>query len=512
MPSEERRLHPASVLFALGSLLRGFAIPGVLVLFTAGSRGWDWQVWVMWLAIPYFFAAVARYLSFRYRYEPGELVIRSGLLFKNERHVPYARIQNLDAVQNPVHRLLGVVEVRVETGGGEEPEAKMSVLPLLDFEEMRRRVFAGRGGEAAAGAASAVVAASATPPASRPLLALPARELALAGLIENRGFVVIAAAFGLLWELGLLDRAMDRVFGDDASGRGVVLAVVRAARGAGGLPVRQIVLFLAAFAGFLLLVRLLSMAWTLVRLHGFRLTREGDDLRREFGLVTRVKATVPLHRVQTLTIREGPLHRLFRRTAVRVETAGGGGEDSEARQREWLAPIVRREALPGLLAEVLPELDLATVAWQPPHPRALRREFTGGVLVAGAATLPFVLLLAWWTPALLALLLAWAYAAARLAVAHTGWAAIETGSAGAVAFRSGSFRRRTTVVRYAKIQAVEMVASPFDRRHAMARVRVDTAGAGDLSHRVDIPYLAEDTARDLYRRLAAQAARTEFRW
>ena len=118
----------------------------------------------------------------------------------------------------------------------------------------------------------------------------------------------------------------------------------------------------------------------------------------------------------------------------------------------------------------------------------------------------------WWTPALFALLLAWAYAGARLYVAHTAWAAIETGGAGAIAFRSGSFRRRTTVARYAKIQAVEMVTSPFDRRHAMARVRVDTAGAGDLSHRVDIPYLAQDTARDLYRRLASHAARTEFRW
>jgi hypothetical protein len=47
--------------------------------------------------------------------------------------------------------------------------------------------------------------------------------------------------------------------------------------------------------------------------------------------------------------------------------------------------------------------------------------------------------------------------------------------------------------------------SPFDRRHAMARVRVDTAGAGDLAHRVDIPYPARDLC-DLL------ALRTAFRW
>ena len=73
----------------------------------------------------------------------SELVIRSGLVFRSERHIPYARIQNIDAVQNVLHRLLNVVEVEVETGGGETSEATMSVLPMAAFHEMRERVFAG---------------------------------------------------------------------------------------------------------------------------------------------------------------------------------------------------------------------------------------------------------------------------------------------------------------------------------------------------------------------------------
>ena len=46
----------------------------------------------------------------------------------------------------------------------------------------------------------------------------------------------------------------------------------------------------------------------------------------------------------------------------------------------------------------------------------------------------------------------------------------------------------------------------------MARVRVDTAGAGGSSHRVDIPYLSLETARELCGRLTFEAARTELRW
>ena len=47
------------------------------------------------LAIPFAFLSLFEYLSFRYRYDANEMVIRTGFLFRNERHVPYARIQNL---------------------------------------------------------------------------------------------------------------------------------------------------------------------------------------------------------------------------------------------------------------------------------------------------------------------------------------------------------------------------------------------------------------------------------
>ena len=185
MPSD-RRLHPLSVLFALGKQLRQFALPAIFLLFTARSSGWGWEIWAPLFIIPSMIAAVVRYISFRYRYEPHEMVVRTGLIFRNERHVPYTRIQNLDAKQNLFHRLLNVVEVRVQTGGGTEPEATMSVLPIADFEEMRRRVFEGKGGEEApalpADAADPEAPAVPAPAAGRTLLHLPLRELLLLGL------------------------------------------------------------------------------------------------------------------------------------------------------------------------------------------------------------------------------------------------------------------------------------------------------------------------------------------
>jgi putative membrane protein len=339
------------------------------------------------------------------------------------------------------------------------------------------------------------------------LLKLRPRELLLAGFIDSRGLVIVGAAFGLLWEAGLFDPTIDMIFGESASGRGLVRQFVRGLFGGGVPSPGSVALMAGALAAVLLVIRMLSMIWSLVRLYGFRLERTGDDLRTEFGLFTRVMATIPLRRIQTLTIREGPLHRFFTTASVRVDSAGSEGGEG-AVKRESLAPIIGRDAISQLLRNVLPDVDMSRMAWQPVDPRGFRRALRVSLVVALLATAPFVVMLRWWTLALLAVLSAWAVVHARLYVKHLGWALVDQ----AVLFRSGYLWRYVTIARFTKIQAVSMNESPFDRRARMARVRVDTAGASDLSHRVDIPYLGRDTAGRLHHLLAGQAARTTFRW
>lgn len=504
----ERRLHPLSFVFDIVGQVRQFVVPAGVVLVGAGSAGLDWQVWLVLLVIPSAVLALVRALTFRYRFDPGELVITSGLIFRNERHVPYGRIQNIDAVQNVLHRLLRVVEVRIETGGGNEEEARMRVLPLPALDEMRERVFAGRAGGAADAAAGAVAAPTVE---RRPVLALGPRELLLAGFIDSRGLIIVGAAFGLLWEVGLFDSTLGMVFGKsdvEANGRSLVRQVIRALLGGSVPSLGRIAVLVLAFAAFVFVIRLLSMCWSLIRLWGFRLHRAGDDLGTEFGLFTRVMATIPLRRIQTVTVRESPLHRVFKTASIRVDSAGGDGGTGSATRRESLAPIIRRADLPRVLAEVLPDVDVAGATWRPVDPRGFWRALKGSLVLVVCLTLPFILLLRWWTFAWAAVLVAWAVVHARLYVKHLGWGVGDQ----AVLFRSGWLWRELSVARFNKIQAVTLRESPFDRRARMASVAVDTAGAADASHRVAIPYLARSTADELHHRLSDEAARTAFRW
>jgi putative membrane protein len=512
----EQRLHPISILFAFGGSLKAFALPGLGVMImgrsrsVGGSEFQNWEFWMMLLLIPAALHAIARYLSYRVRYENTELVIRSGILFRNERHVPYARIQNLEAVRNVFHRLFGVVEVRVENAAGQEPEASISVLPLAAFEEMRRRVFEGRG---AAGVATPSIVTAVTNDAAatgdaRSLLRLSLRDLLLCGFIENRGMVPIAAAYGFLWEFGPLSRVWSRIVDDESAQAGLVRDVIRTIEAGQWPSLDQMMLVLVGLAGLLIFVRIVSMGWAVVRLYGFALSRAGEDLRTEYGLFTRIASTTPLSRIQTMIVRESPLHRWLGRVSIRVETAGSSkaGKPNGGMEREWLAPIIHASELPALTRHILPGLEPQTIEWQRVHPRAFRRAVKPAIVLAIALTGALSAALEWLTLAVLPFALAWFVLAAWKRVEYMRWSATDD----FVVFKAGWLWRVTTVARVVKVQSVAHYQSPFDRRWAMGRVRVDTAGAG--MHRIDIPYLPLDTARSLYARLAGGAASTDFRW
>ena len=525
MPSEHR-LHPASILFALAGSAKALLLPAVLLLLTGRSSpdpgGWNpagwvnralpgdvdianWQFWLLLLLIPATLASLFKYFSFRLHYEGTELVMRSGIIFRNERHIPYARIQNLDAVRNLAHRLFGVAEVRIETGGGQTPEATISVLHETVFEEMRRRVFEGRMHDAREEPGLPPQADAQT------LLYLPVSELLLNGVLHNRGMVLVAAAASVVWEAGLFGAISNRLTGG-AFRPGLVRDTVRPLiAGDFNVFLVRVSVLLAGLLLILAFIRVLSMVWSVVRLHEFRLTRVGEDLRTEYGLLTRVTTTIPLKRVQSLTVWETPLQRLVKRRAVRVDTAGGPGTPQQggAKQpREWLAPIIHRDAVPALVREVLPGFELDAHDWQPLHPRAFRRAVKPMALLGAVMAAPPVFWLGWPGLAVAPFTIGWLALVAWMHVRHTQWA--ETG--GMLVLRSGWLWREIVVVPVAKIQAVGRTESPFDRRAAMSGVRIDTAGSAAPAHRIVIRYLGRATAEALHERLAAQAAQTAFRW
>jgi putative membrane protein len=493
------RLHPLSIAFTVGLAAKRLLLPGLIVLLVKpGGRS---EIWLMIFFVPAVLAALAKYASYRYRLGPDELVVREGIITRNERHIPYGRIQNIDLVQNLFHRWFGVAEVRVETASGERPEAVMRVLSLSAVGAMREHVF--RDGSADQARSRTAIPEATVEAPEPPLVKLGLRDLVLVGLTNHRGMAVVAAAMGLFWQLDPLGDIDE----DLVQQKMTELAVPETV----GVPGPLVTALLVAGGILLVLVllTLLSIAWAAVRYHGFTLRARGDDLRSEYGLLTHITATIPRHRIQLFSMRRGPIHRWFSRTSVQVETAGQShGGEGQGVDRLWLAPMIADRELGGLLEKVLPDVDLASLEWRPIAVRAWRRIIKRGIALALLISVAAGLALGWWAVAVLLAGTALAGLHARLYVKHAGYALAPE----AVVYRSGWWTRKMSVVRYGKIQALALEESPFDRWNRMASIRVDTAGAGRVGHGVDIRYLEAEAAGTMMGRLAHETGVRPFRW
>jgi putative membrane protein len=402
-----------------------------------------------------------------------------------------------------VQRLFGVVSIVVQTGSGTEPEATLSVLPLSALQEMREHVFAGRSVRAVDDPIQTVEAA-APGPADRLLLHLAPAELMLAGLIENRGMTLILGAIGFLSQIDSAREWLGRTLYTWLPG------IVPREMPSTSITARGIseilVVTIAIIVALLLFVRVMSALWALARLYDFKLTRRDEDLRAEYGLFTHVTATIPIRRIQTISVHETLVQRWLGRAAVRVTTAGGGIGQSGSKEREWVAPIVKRERLAGLLEELYPGLVLDSLDWRRAHPGAAARMARRSILLSSPVALASAYVIGWWAIAVGLVLVVSAVVRARFRVKHLGWSL----APGGVVFRAGGLHRTTTAAPFARVQSVEFAESPFDRRTGMAAVTVDTAGtaAGELG----MSYLPRGNAVELRDLVAAQSSSTAFTW
>jgi uncharacterized membrane protein YdbT with pleckstrin-like domain len=146
-----------------------------------------------------------------------------------------------------------------------------------------------------------------------------------------------------------------------------------------------------------------------------------------------------------------------------------------------------RIALPVLAGDSSPE-------WQTLAPGARRRLFRKTTFVATAiCAVPAVLWLKLAAPVLWLVIvpLAWLYATQY--VRHTSWALTRE----ALLFRRGWLTRRVSYVPRTRVQVVQQIATPFDRRNGIVG-------------QIRIRYLPKDTAAMLCAALYASARDSTF--
>lgn len=509
------RLHWSSLLFDAISQIRRIILPAIFGVLGAakGDAFWLWMSVIF--IVPTLAVSLFRYLTLSYQVNDGQLIVKQGLVFRNVRSVPVERIQNIDFVQNLLHRMFGVAEVRVETAGGSEPEATLRVLSLDKVEHLRASVFELRKStkcspvlsssiesftdtqstqfqlpasntkdrfEATAGGFSTDPSGSpgeqvSSPQADVAVLEIPLDWLVKAGLASDRGLLLVGVAIGGVYETNIIKRIDFNK----------LLQFLPQNPGALVLALGAVLSFLVLY----LVLKVLSAIWYVIRFSGYRLVRRENDLRISCGLTTKVHATVPRGRIQFISVHRGWMMRLMGYCAVRIETASSGSSHEDASKSvssKWFIPVVAEERLSEVLEQVRPGIawDETAFEFRPVSSRAIRRR-------VGLITFLAILLtigVAFWKPWLsLGVIGLWVVAVIStvLGISSMGFARTDQG----VLFRSGVISKIVSITFFEKIQAITVNQSPMDRRWKMAKLTVDTAAAGPAEHRIDVPLLDE---------------------
>lgn len=438
------KLSPVSPVYRTVQRASGLVVTAVLVAQTAVARFVGGPKVVYALGI----LAVAGvlgyellyYRRFAYEFTEDTLDIRSGVLSRRERELPYGRIQNVDISENIVQRALGIAAVGLETAGGSTTEGTIRFVSAAEARRLQSEIQRRTGRERSE---------TVPPESSTELFVLSPRELALAGALSFDLRVLGVVTFVGPGSVPLLSSYLETPMG--------LVGMI------GGLLV----------AGLALSAWLLGIAVAVVNYHGFRLFRSDDDLRYERGLIRRFSGSIPEEKVQSVTIEDNPLKRTFGYATLKVETAGYAPGQGSARSSLVAIPIAKRDRVRA----VAEQIEAAGEAAFDRPPKRVRRRYIARYIIAvglvtGAGFTAAVFLgvdAPWYAIASIGILIP---PAAHLKWRHRGvWVSTDH-----IVTRNGFWTRSTKIVPYYRIQAVIDTRSVFQRRWDLATVRIDTAG------------------------------------
>ena len=320
-----RRLHPLSPLVRSGRAvlavltLAGLSASGV-VGNSAGPRWYD-------VALPVIVAvaAIVNWYVTRWKVDGVTLRIETGLLRRDSRQLPIARIQAVDLVRPFLARMLGLAELRVRLAGSSDADGRLAYLTEQAAVALRARLLAAHHGldPATPEPAEQIVTSV---PAGRLVGSAAISAVAVAGVVVAAGLVVAA-----IWPVGLLAAAGSLVW------------------------------WLIIGAG---------IVWRHVSTqYGFTVATSPDGVRIRRGLLGTVAETIPVQRVQAVRMVEPLLWRPLHWCRLEVDVAGHPGRD-----RAEGTHAVRKALLPvGGLDEAKRLLRIALPDAPPPTTRPPRR-------------------------------------------------------------------------------------------------------------------------------------------
>jgi putative membrane protein len=390
--------------------------------------------------------AALSWWRFTYADGPNTVVVTRGLLSRSVRTVPNDRIRGVEVEAPALHRLFGLVRVRIDAAAGavngKDEELVVDGLQRAEGDRLRSAVLTHR-------AAAAPYQGGEPGPVEEDFGRFDNRWLLYAPLVG--GYLAVPlAAVGALFRLA---QELPRDFRPEVDRPELSDLQI--------LVVALVVALVVLTAG--------SVVGAAVVNWGFRLTRRGGSLVATRGLVTRRHTELEIDRIRGWTLSEGLGMRWVGAARVSALVTGLG----DAARRGQLLPLGPREEGRALGVRLVDEPGPLAA-----HPPAARRRRIVRALAAGAAVTAAGLVLApllgwWWVPVLGLGLIALGVPLGLGRYAALGHAA----GPRSFSVRGGWLVREQAVLQRRAVVGWQVRQSLFQRRAGLATV-VACVGAG----------------------------------
>ena len=268
----------------------------------------------------------------------GDLRVRSGIIFRNERRVQLSRMQAVDVVQPLAARIFSMATLVVEVAGQKDSRVSFKFLTLTHARELRQRFLEQ---SSATSPSSASPSSSLNGIESPVLFRLRSQDLALSLLLRTSTVLLLALTLVIL------------IGGYWIEGWTGVLAAILT----GGVPILIIVVEFVTY-------------------YGFTITDSPQGLRMRYGLLKTENRTVPLGRVQAIDYIEPLLWRSRGWTRVAINIAGVGEKSqsgSSQAQDTLLLPVAEISLAREVVTRTIPDLGIDGISWHQAPARSIKR-------------------------------------------------------------------------------------------------------------------------------------------
>lgn len=476
MTAKPKHLHPAAIVVFLTQALKEWWI---LLILGIANRLWWWLLLAVCLEL---IIEVIRYATFTYTFDEHELVIKRGLINKQQSHLTYPKIQTFQTKQWFFMKPLGLVSLKIETSAqtNNRAEANLPVISIAEVDQLEKlkQIAASHAVTTEKPVDNDETASQGQEKNKKQRYQIKWHDLNLYALTS---FSIVPILLGLsvvynrLEEM-LPDGFMDKIFESfgQRTNQVIFLDIL-------------VLLLLAILASYFFIVQ---------RYYHFEITTQGEQLTTQKGLFQTDRVTVRLNRIQSIVFVQSWLRQLLHLTTVQALVAANAS-DNEKSGDVVVIPVVQNKASYDIAQRFVKWLSLGhgkPTEWL----QASRRGKWALIRNVGlpALVISIIICILWWPYGLGSLvLLSLAWSLGSYAGRTTGVGILQQDM---LRIQIGHFfGKKTYYLPKKNIQSCQIKQSIFMRRTTLAHLMIRVRN-GDVETVLEVRYLPLRDAHKIY--------------